>query len=103
MAVQQDQLILGWILSSLTTSVVTEFSHYETTAECWETLQEEFASSSRSQVMQLELQNLKKGGKLFTEYIYEINHLLQGLSVAGKKMEDSDLVLLVLAGLDDDL
>lgn len=102
--VQQDQLILGWILSSLTASVVSEVSHCETAAECWETLQEEFASSSRSQVLNIQqkLQNLKKGGKSFTEYISEINQLLEGLSVAGKKMEDSDLVLLILAGLDDE-
>lgn len=48
------------------------------------------------------LQYLKKGGKSFNDYISVNNHLLEGLSVAGKKMEDSDLVLLVIAGLGDE-
>lgn len=75
--------------------MVTEVSHCETVAECWKTLQEEFASTSRSQVLSIKqkLHNLKKGGKSFSEYISEIDHLLEGLSMVGRKMEDSDLFL----------
>lgn len=50
------------------------------------------------------LHNLKKGGKSVSEYIPKINNLLEALIVAGEKMNDVDVVvvLLVLAGLGDD-
>ena len=103
-AIRQDQIILGWILSSLTATVIAEVSQCETAADCWKTLQDEFAPSSRSQVLaiQQKLQNLHKGGKSFSDYIAEINNLVEALCIAGKKIEDEDLVLLVVAGLGDE-
>jgi len=91
-------------LSSLSASVITEVAECETASDCWLTLQEEFASSSRAQVLaiQQKLQNLKKGGKSFSDYIAEINGYVEGLSVAGRKMDEQDLVLLVVAGLGDE-
>jgi len=48
------------------------------------------------------LQNLKIAGKSISEYLSEVNAIIQALAVAGEKFEDTDLVILVLSGLDDE-
>lgn len=101
--VRQDQLILGWMLSSISTSILSGVSNCETSAEACKALQSEFASNFRSQVIsnRQKLQSIKKGGKSVTEYLGVISDLLEALSLAGERLSDDDIVLCVLGGLGD--
>ena len=64
---KQDNILLGWILSSLTELVLA----LSTSTSVWQALDHMFASKSRARIMQLklELQNTKKGNLSMTNYL----------------------------------
>jgi len=59
LCVQQDQLLLGWLFSTITSSILTKVTWLKTSFEVWRSLQEIFGANSISQVLQLrnKLQN----------------------------------------------
>lgn len=70
-SIKQDQLILGWLLSSISSAMLAQLINYEMSFDVWDTLQTEFASNSHSHVLSLHqnLQNLRKLTNLF-QYFY---------------------------------
>lgn len=82
--------------------MLPKVSQCEIANDIWIILQEEFASTLRSQMMSLlqRLQNLR-GSKLASAYILKINAMLETLAIAGEKLRDHHLVILVLAGHGD--
>lgn len=100
--VKQDQILLGWILSSLTEPVLAQVVGLETSYDVWNALQRHFASSSRSRIMQLrrELQLLKKGNKTMSEYFLCAKQLSDNLAACGHAITTSDLQQYILNGLD---
>lgn len=100
--VKQDQILLGWLLSSLTEPVLAQIIGLETSADVWNALQRHFASSSRSRIMQLrrELQLLKKGNKSMSEYFLLAKQLSDNLAACGHAISLADLQQYILNGMD---
>lgn len=61
--IQQDQMVLSWLTSSLSPLVVHVVVKCVNVVEAWKSLQERYASSSHNQVIQLcgKLLNLRRG------------------------------------------
>lgn len=53
---QQDQMVLSAILSSLSEEVLAQVLFFATAKEIWDALESMFASSSRARTMQLRVQ-----------------------------------------------
>ena len=68
---KQDNILLGWILSSLIEPVLAQIASLSTSTSVWQALDHMFASKSRARIMQLklELQNTKKGNLSMTDYL----------------------------------
>lgn len=91
--VKQDQILLGWLLSSPTEPVLAQIVGLETSYDVWNALQCHFASRSRSRIMQLrrELQLLKKGNKTMSEYFVCAKQLSDNLAACGNAITSFDL------------
>jgi gag-polypeptide of LTR copia-type len=71
---RQDQLLLGWIRSSLTESIQTQVVSCVTTTDLWSTLLSSFSSASRARLTDLrrQLQTISKGSLSYSEYLQKI-------------------------------
>lgn len=60
---RQDMLLLSWIISFISKSILTKAEGCKTASEAWHCILNHFASQSRAREMQLktQVQNMKKG------------------------------------------
>ncbi|KAL5789587.1 hypothetical protein ACOSQ2_004475 [Xanthoceras sorbifolium] len=101
---QQDQILLVWMLSSITQELLPEFVGYHTTCEAWKSIEQLFASQSKANVMQLklQLQTLKKAGLSMTEYLKKKKSIMDALAFAGHPLTNDDKLMQILGGLGSD-
>jgi hypothetical protein len=102
--VQQDQMVLSALISSLTESLIAQVVGYFTSCEVWTALERLFASHSRARIMQthFQLATLKKGGSSVTDYFQKFKTLSDTLVVAGQPLNEFESLSFVLAGLGTD-
>lgn len=95
MTIQQDQIILGWFLSTISPTILTLVISYQTSYKVWNALKHIFALDSRSRIMSLkqQLQQIRKGNKSISEYMAELSKIIDSLAIAGEKTLESDKVL----------
>nr|XP_051183943.1 uncharacterized protein LOC127297672 [Lolium perenne] len=91
--IAQDQQVLGYLLSSLSCEVLTQVVSMKTAAEVSAALEEMCSSISRSRIIQLQTA---------AAYFSKMRAIADELTVAGKKVEDNDLISQLLSGLDED-
>lgn len=98
---RQDQLLLGWLMSILSESVLAQCFGRTSLRSLWSTLEHLFASQSRARVMQLrfQLQTLKKGSLSMADYIQKCMSIADNLSMIGQPISDDNLSLYILGGL----
>lgn len=99
--VQQDQLILSTLLSSLTEGVLTQVVGCVTSRDLWVTLERMFTSQSRARIMQIhyQLDTIKKSGSSIPDYFQKIKGLADTLAAAGQPLNDFEIGSYILAGL----
>ena len=90
---RQDQLLLGWIFSSLTENLQSQVSGCSTTAEVWTTLMQIFSSTSRARATDLrrQLQNTKKGASSCTDFLKTMRRIADELRFAGSPLTDEEI------------
>ncbi|OMO79651.1 hypothetical protein CCACVL1_13538 [Corchorus capsularis] len=98
---RQDQLLLGWILSSLTEPVLAQVVGCTTSHSLWTSLEKLYANQSRNRIMQLrlELQTTKKKNLSISDYLQKLKTVVDNLAIADHPVSDQDLILQILAGL----
>ena len=97
----KDQTILGWIISSLSPAVVSTIYGLETSRLAWQALGARFAapSTSRISLIKRKLQSLQQGSMQCQQFLDAVKSLADELFVVGKTIDDSNLILSVLNGL----
>jgi gag-polypeptide of LTR copia-type len=95
---KQDQLILGWILSSLTEPVLNQVVACNSTREVWHTLQQVDSAQSTAQELEIRHQ-LHSGSLTMIDYLNRIQSLSDRLRSIGSSMSDYDLLMFILNGL----
>ncbi|PKA52500.1 5'-3' exoribonuclease 2 [Apostasia shenzhenica] len=98
--IKRDQLILTWIISTLTEVVLPLVINLNTSHAVWKTLADTFTSHSRARVLQLkaQLQMIKQGDSSIDDYMQAIKNIINNLSTIGHSMSDPDILMHVLAG-----
>jgi hypothetical protein len=98
---KKDQLLLSWIICSLSPSILSTMYGLKTSFETWTTLATRYASQSKSRISHLkrQLQSLQQGNKSCTEYMNLAKQWADQLAAAGKPIDDDDLISFVVSGL----
>lgn len=101
---KQDQLLLSWIRSSLSESILNQVVSCTTSAAIWSQLQHSFSASSRARLTELRrsLQTTTKGGSSCFDYCQRMRAIADELAFIGSPVSDDDLVIQVLTGLGAD-
>uniref|UniRef100_A0A6N2NKC7 Retrovirus-related Pol polyprotein from transposon TNT 1-94-like beta-barrel domain-containing protein n=1 Tax=Salix viminalis TaxID=40686 RepID=A0A6N2NKC7_SALVM len=101
MWLRTDQLILGWINSSLSDGPLSQVISSETSYDAWHVLQTLYGSHTRDRLQQIkgELQSLNKGSSSLEDYLHKAKSLSLSLRGAGKPMDDDEFIICILRGL----
>lgn len=96
------QVLLGWILSSLSESELAQVVGLSTTREVLVALEKQYASHSCARLMQLrrDFQIMRKGNLSMTDYPHHAKKLADSVASSGNPMPDSDLQQVILTDLD---
>ncbi|CAI9780821.1 unnamed protein product [Fraxinus pennsylvanica] len=99
-----DQLLLGWLLGSMSESVLTKVVGLSTSHEVWNKLETVYANQSMANALNYrqQLQRTVKGSMSIDEYLTKMKNYSDQMGVAGQPLPLTDLVMIVLAGLDRD-
>ncbi|KAF6147404.1 hypothetical protein GIB67_016761 [Kingdonia uniflora] len=99
---KQDNILLGWILSSLDATILAHVVGAATSSQAvWHALERKFASKSRAHINTLrhELQTLRKGTTKMSDYLQLAKTLTDNLAASGQIVPELDLQQLILGGL----
>ncbi|KAF9669393.1 hypothetical protein SADUNF_Sadunf14G0103100 [Salix dunnii] len=98
---RMDQLVLGWINSSLSDGPLSQVINCESCHDAWMVLETLYGSHTRDRIQQMkgELQTLNKGSYSLEDYLHKAKSLALSLRGAGKPMDDDDLIVCILRGL----
>lgn len=98
---KQDQLIVSWLLASLTEEILISTVGFNTSQEIWKSLETNFASQSRAKIMQYrsQLQGIRKGTMGMREYLNKIKGCCDVLNASGHFVSNEDQILYILSGL----
>lgn len=96
-------MILSWILTGISTSIVPQVASYKTSAGVWLYLQRlyAFGTQIRQLHLRLQLQSIRKGGTSIEEYITKIVILRDALAATREKLKESEVILSTLQGMSD--
>ncbi|KAF8402888.1 hypothetical protein HHK36_010980 [Tetracentron sinense] len=99
---KQDQVLLGWLLSSISETVLPQVVGLASSRAVWVMLENQFASRSRARIMQIrrELQTMRKGNLTMVDYFQKAKQLADNLAASGNTMPDCDLQQCLINGLD---
>lgn len=102
--IQQDQLILGWLRSSLSETMLGEVVSCQSSADLWRALTQSFSASSRSRLLELRrsLQTTTKEGLSCGDYLSRMRATADELAFIGSPVIEDDLVLYILGKLGAD-
>ncbi|RVX06732.1 Retrovirus-related Pol polyprotein from transposon TNT 1-94 [Vitis vinifera] len=100
----EDQLLLSWLLSSVSESIFPRLVGYDTSFLLWGRLEQYFASQTRAKAKQFktQLQHTKKGGSTIDEYLAKIKVCVDSLASVGVSLSTKDHVESILDGLPND-
>ncbi|WVZ57430.1 hypothetical protein U9M48_007816 [Paspalum notatum var. saurae] len=100
----QDQLVLGYLLNSLSKEVLAQVAVLTSAAEVWGTLETLYSARSRARVtnLRMQLSTLKKGTMTVAAYYAKMKAIGDELAAAGNPVGDDEMVSFILSGLDFD-
>jgi gag-polypeptide of LTR copia-type len=98
---RQDQLLLAWLQSSLTETMMAHVISTTTTREFWRCLEMFFNSNSRARMNDLrrQIQTATKGDISCSEYLLKLRRLADELSFVGAPLPEDELVSTAINGL----
>lgn len=89
---KQDQLLLGWLRSSLSEQILVEVVSSKNSKELWQMLQGSFSATSRARQSELHrrLQTITKEGLNCSDYLYRIREIADELAFIGSLVSEED-------------
>lgn len=99
--IRSDQLLLGWLFSTMDKEVLAQVIHYESSGEVWSSLETLYSQQTVAKSFQLkQLKSVKKHSLSTNDYILRIKTIAHALTAIGEPLGDKDLLLAILNGLD---
>jgi len=101
---RQDKLILHAIISSVDQSIITMLGNVTTSKQAWDILNKMFGSKTHSHIMHLKerLSRFSKDTRSVTGYLQTIKSMSDELAVINSPLDDVDLVIHTLNGLESE-
>jgi hypothetical protein len=101
---RQDSLICSWLLSSIIIKLLPQVIGSKTARGIWTTVERIFNSQSAAKIMHHKriLHSIKKDNLSMGEYLAKIKTTCDLLEAAGHKITESEQVLIILSGLNDE-
>ena len=100
---QQDQLIIAWLLASMSTPILTNVVGLDTTADIWRCLETQFSSHTRAKVQKLKLQlKTPKNDRSISSYLHDIKNAVNMLAAIGAPISIADHIDIILEGLPEE-
>jgi hypothetical protein len=102
--VAKQQQVLNFLLTSLSKYMLEYVGAYTTPQEVWGNIVSMASSQSQERVIntQMALSTSRKGNQMVAQYVSKMKALADDMAVAGKKLDDEDLVSYILACLNID-
>lgn len=99
-----DQILLGWLYSTVTTKIATQLIDCKSSQELWSQIQELVGANTKSKIMwyKSEIQRTRKGSLKMQEYLNKMKSLADNLQLAGCPFSQLDLFIQILGGLDNE-
>ncbi|XP_019179703.1 PREDICTED: uncharacterized protein LOC109174917 [Ipomoea nil] len=99
--IQQDQVILSTIISSLSDEVMHLAVGRDTSGEVWDSLASTLASTTRARCLSLlgQFQTLRQGPGSPADYLGRCKVIAESLSLADRPLSNEEQILYVLRGL----
>ncbi|KAH9722711.1 Disease resistance-like protein DSC1 [Citrus sinensis] len=97
----QDQILLSWLLSTLSEGILSLVINCESSFSVWKALEKKFGVQSEARVLQLiyELNTLKNESLSIEDYCVKMKAIADKLASAGSSITEKDLMLTILNGL----
>jgi len=100
---QQDQLLVAWLLASMSSSLLTKMVGLDSSAAIWGRLLTHFISHTHAMVKKFRLLlKTPKNDKSITTYITDIKKIVDSLVSVGSPLSTADHVDAILDGLSAD-
>ncbi|KAG8498333.1 hypothetical protein CXB51_007179 [Gossypium anomalum] len=98
---QQDNLLMSWLLSTISSSFLSSFTDVRTACDVWLVATSLFAADTSAKQSQLrhELHSLKKGTLSIRSYVDKIKGLCALLAASGSQISEAEQTAILLAGL----
>ena len=99
-----DKLLVSWIYSTISESIIGQVIRCQTSAEVWNQLERLYSQQSVAKIAQLkgQLQSVKKGADSISDFVLKIKTVGDALMAAGEEVRDCDLVLTLINGVGHD-
>ncbi|XP_016683859.1 uncharacterized protein [Gossypium hirsutum] len=98
---QQDNLITSWLLSTISSTIISSFMDVQSASEVWSTALAMFAADTnmRQERLRHELHSLKKGSLSIREYVAKLKSLCAHLEASGTSVSVAERTAVMLVGL----
>ncbi|KAJ4722439.1 Retrovirus-related Pol polyprotein from transposon TNT 1-94 [Melia azedarach] len=98
---RHDQMLMSWLLSSMTKGILGTVMGCRSSKEVWEAMQKHFSAQSTARTMQIrsEIHNTKKDGMSVNDYYLKMKSLVEDLRCAGNEVSEEEHVMFLMEGL----
>ncbi|GMI71657.1 hypothetical protein like AT1G34070 [Hibiscus trionum] len=99
--VAQDSALASWLLSTISSHLLSEFVGADTAAEIWATVLQYFSSRSTTTVMSLhyKLRSVNKGDSSMRMFVSQVKEICNALAACGSPIFDLEKIATILNGL----
>uniref|UniRef100_A0A803QAS1 Retrotransposon Copia-like N-terminal domain-containing protein n=1 Tax=Cannabis sativa TaxID=3483 RepID=A0A803QAS1_CANSA len=97
----QDKLLVSWLLSSMTESILTRMVEYNTIRKMWNAIEMHFTLQVSSKILKFrtKLQKIRKGSMSLNEYLLRIKQHVDLFASVGDVLSDRDHIAAIFKGL----
>ena len=96
-----DKLLMSWILSTLSPSVLGQVTNSKSSFEIWSKIECTYLQKSLARIMQLkqQMQSIKKGSDSINDFVMKLKVVNDSLASTGEVVSDRDFIMYLLHGV----
>ncbi|XP_073368117.1 uncharacterized protein [Aegilops tauschii subsp. strangulata] len=101
---RQDQIVLSYLLASISDEVLQQVHQLETSRAIWSHVEEMYTIHCRASIVQIKMDMavFRKGTLSMADYFAKVRANADQLAAVGRPMRDEDIITAVITGLDSD-
>ena len=91
----QDQVLLGWLLSSMSEGIISLVFNLETSLEVWKAIETQFGSQSKSRLLHLRymLNSTRKDDLNINDYFIKMKTIADNMAAAGSALSNDNFCI----------